>query len=265
MAQAKRAPAKDNPLVFEFPLAERMRGFLRLEATLTRIRAQMASDRADADHEALASLVELAALSERSELKREILSELERQRMLLEQLANSSEVDGKRLDQAVSVLEQAQLSVAGLPKQLGLHLKTNEFLTTLRSRITIPGGTCAFDLPSLHFWLARPADERKRDLENWMADMAPVEEALWVLLEHVRQAAPFEAATAPGGIYEYSPPIKHPPLLLRIRLDPATGFYPQISGSRHRVTIQFQRWQGIDERPELLRRDFDFDLAICRL
>lgn len=98
-----------------------------------------------------------------------------------------------------------------------------------------------------------------------MSDMAPIEEALSVLLRHVREAACADNARAAGGIYEYTPSRKHPPQLLRIVLDHDSNLYPQISGSRHRVTIQFQYWPGINERPQLMRRDIDFSLAICHL
>lgn len=261
MGEQKPTRGEDDRLIFEYPLAERVRGFLRLEASMRATRANMTAAR----QEALKSLVEIAALSERSELKRELLSELERQRVLLEQLANNSSVDGKRLERAVKSIGRARDSIAALPEQLGGNLKRDEFLSTLRSRSAMPGGTCAFDMPSLHLWLSRPAGERRQDLEHWMEDMAPVEKALSVLLKHVREAAPFEPAQAPGGIYEYRPAKKNPPLLLRIELNPEKQLYPQISGSPQRVTIQFQQWQGITRRSARMRGDIDFELAVCRL
>lgn len=255
----------EDKSVFEHPLAERMRGFLRLEAALSKTRERMEPESTPSHRAALSSLAELAALTERNELKRDILSELERQRVLLSQLANSAEVDAKKLNQSIYVLEQVQSEVSALPQQLGRDLKANEFLYNLRSRSAIPGGSCVFDLPALHFWLALPAEQRRQDLEHWMADMAPVEEALAVLLGHIRQAAALEPVTAAGGIFEYSPPRKHPPLLLRIGIAGSPNVYPQVSGGKHRVTIQFQRWQGVESRPELMRENVDFTLAVCRL
>lgn len=266
MAHAKPGQtAPDDPLVFEHPLAERMRGFLRLESVLARTRERMAQDSASAGRDTLAHLIELSALTERNELKREILSELDRQRVFLEELANSAEIDSKRLNQAVYALDQVHQGVTALPRQLGQNLRSNEFLSLLKSRSTIPGATCAFDLPALHFWLARTAAARNADLEHWMEPLRPVEEALAVLLRHIRQSAAAEPATAPGGIYEYAPVRKNPPLLLRIALSADGDLYPQVSGGKHRVTIQFRRWHGVEERPEPIREDVDFGLALCRL
>ncbi|MGH8275030.1 MAG: cell division protein ZapD [Gammaproteobacteria bacterium] len=269
MVQSKSGPARHGnaatTLLFEHPLAERVRSFLRLEAVLAETRKRMAWTSAAGGRAALASLIELAAITERTELKREILTELDRQHLFLAQLANSAEVDTKRLNQALYSLEQVQSTIEAMPKRLGRMLKASEFLSTIQSRSMIPGGGCAFDLPALHYWLARPAADRQADLTCWLEELAPVEEALAVLLGHIREAAVPQPATATGGIYEYSPPRENAPVLLRIMLDTGEELYPKVSGGRHRVTIQFEQWQGIGERPELLRRDVKFTLAVCRL
>ncbi|MGH8160549.1 MAG: cell division protein ZapD [Gammaproteobacteria bacterium] len=262
---ATRHGNSEATLLFEHPMTERMRSFLRLEAILSQTRNRKAWDTPAGGRAALASLIELASLTERGELKREILTELDRQRLLLAQLASSDEVDSKRLDQALYSLEQVQKTIEALPRRLGKNLRINEFLAAIKSRSAIPGGTCPFDLPALHFWLARPAAEREADLAHWVDELAPVEEALSVLLAHIRQSAPAESECARGGIYEFSPPTENPPMLLRIGVASDAGLYPKVSGGRHRVTIQFEQWKGIEERPELLRRDVDFTLAVCRL
>lgn len=251
--------------VFEHPLTERMRSFLRMEAVLAETRERMTQTLPAGSRATLASLLELMALTERGELKREILTELDRQRVFLAQLTNSEEVDSTRLNQVLYTLEQVQKAIERLPERLGQNLKSNEFLSSIRSRSAIPGGTCAFDLPALHCWLARPASEREEDLERWMKELAPVEEALAVLLRHIREAAEPQPVTAAGGIYEYSPPSENPPSLLRITLPIQQGLFPLVSAGKHRVTIQFQRWNNIETRPETLRRDVAFTLAVCRL
>ena len=58
---------------------------------------------------------------------------------------------------------------------------------------------------------------------------------------------------------------RNPPVLLRILLPTNSRLYPMVSGSKHRVTIQFQHWNGVSERDEIQRRDIKFQLARCRL
>lgn len=251
--------------LFEHPMSERMRSFLRMENVLAATRGLIEDPRPDRARAALTSLLELASLSERGELKREILSELERQRIVLGALRQQTGIDNHRLGNALSALEREQHHVESQPDRIGQRLKGNDFLASVRSRSSIPGGTCSFDLPSLHCWLDRPASERQRDLAHWFDEFNTIESALALLLKHIRDAAEPESLKAEGGIFEYQPPNENPPVLLRILLPTKSRLYPTVSGSKHRVTIQFQQWNGVNERSEVQRRDIEFSFARCRL
>lgn len=252
-------------MVFEHPMSERMRGFLRMEHALNATRGLIEDSRPDRARAALLSLLELAALSERGELKRDILSELERQKIVLANLRRQDGIDDHLLANALSALEREQHQIESQPDRIGQRLKSNDFLASVRSRSSIPGGTCSFDLPGLHCWLERPENERLRDLKHWFDEFTPVAAALKLLLKHIREAAEPEPITAKGGIYEYQPPGENPPVLLRVLLPADSRLYPMVSGSKHRVTIQFQHWNGVNERDEIQRRDIKFQLALCRL
>lgn len=261
------APPKPSVPVstFEHPMTERMRSFLRLESVLGSTHTLVQNPQPDFARAALITLLELAALSERGELKRDILSELERQRIVLASLREQVGIDNQRLRSALSSLEHEQHNVESLPDRVGQRLKSNEFIAAVRSRSSIPGGTCSFDLPSLHCWLMRPEAERIRDLLHWYEEFMPIASALKLLLKHIREATESNAVRAVGGIYEYQPPNENPPVLLRITLPSHSKLYPMVSGGKHRVTIQFHHWNGVDTRDEVQRRDIDFELAFCRL
>ena len=53
------------------------------------------------------------------------------------------------------------------------------------------------------------------------------------------------------------------PNLVRIVLSAAGGIYPEISAGKHRFTVRFVKWQGIDLRPVQVDRDVRFLLALC--
>jgi cell division protein ZapD len=36
--------------------------------------------------------------------------------------------------------------------KIGQHLRDNDWLMSIKSRASIPGGVCEFDLPSYHYW-----------------------------------------------------------------------------------------------------------------
>ena len=47
-----------------------------------------------------------------------------------------------------------------MDEKIGHTLLEKDWLTAIRSRISIPGGTCEFDLPAYHAWQHLPAEER---------------------------------------------------------------------------------------------------------
>ena len=67
-----------------------------------------------------------------------------------------------RIDHAFGALNQ-------LPGKAGQALTTNEWLMSIRSRISIPGGTCEFDLPGLLRVAAARSSARRADLMQWIA------------------------------------------------------------------------------------------------
>jgi cell division protein ZapD len=69
---------------------------------------------------------------------------------------------------------------------------------SIRSRISIPGGTCEFDLPAYYNWQQLLPVRRRKDLMTLAQTLMPLAEALQVLLGMLRDSgAPHKvAATA---------------------------------------------------------------------
>ena len=95
-----------NRLVFyEQPLSERIRAFLRLEFLLGRADFQLRTDDPWSSRGAMESIIDILAVMSRSDLKKELLKELERQCATIEALASNPNVDERRLE---SILERVR-------------------------------------------------------------------------------------------------------------------------------------------------------------
>ena len=68
--------------------------------------------------------------------------------------------------------------------------------------------------------------------------------------------------TAPEGVYQQNLPQGRTFQLLRLRIDPAPGLIPEISGNRLMVSIRLMR-QGEDDRLHLSSEETGFELALC--
>lgn len=258
----------DHPLieVFEQPLSERYRLFLRLEQLFARIDHHLAGDSIWDTHAAIATILEMLQTISRGDTKLELIKELERQRTAL---AKFNERDGERLDRSrledvLNGQEQLLASLHERPGALGQELRDNELLNQLQQRSTAGGKPGIIEMPGYQRWLQRSASMRHDTLETWLKPLRPARQAIDRCLALIRDSVEWEALTANGGFYEQVLPAGHSIALLRVRLpDDDAPWFPEISAGRQRFTIRFFEQETPAERARQISRDIPFELARC--
>jgi cell division protein ZapD len=170
-------------------------------------------------------------------------------------------VSASVLDDVVRRIDQAFNGLNQLQGKAGHTLMSNEWLMSIRSRISIPGGTCEFDLPAYYAWQQLGPARRRADLLHWIATLTPLAQAISVLMGLLRDAGMPQKAVAPGGQYQQSLPPNKAYLLLRLRLDSAE-LIPEISGHRLMVSVRFMRAET-DGRLRPVTSDCNFELTLC--
>ena len=86
-----------------------------------------------------------------------------------------------------------------------------------------------------------------------------VSELLWITRENART----REETATGGVYQIAFERDRPVQLLRISIAGASKLYPEVSGSHHRCSLRFLRWNSVHSRPVQATEDVTFVLATC--
>jgi cell division protein ZapD len=249
-------------ILYEYPFNESIRTMLRLEQMFDRLGQLMPREAAVDHHFALATIFEIIDVASRADLKSDLLKDLERQRSVLNGFRGNPSISETALDEVIGRIDHAFHRLNQLPGKAGQALTTNEWLMSVRSRISIPGGTCEFDLPAYHAWQKLPADRRQADLQRWVGTLMPLAEALRVLLGLLRESGVPHKVMASGGQYQQSLPAGRSYQLLRVRLDAAKGLVPEISGHRLMVSIRFMR-QEEDGRLKPCAETTDFELTLC--
>jgi cell division protein ZapD len=251
-----------DAIVFEQPLNERIRTFLRLEFLFGQYEHHRADPSPLGTRARLHALLDILTVLGRSDLKKDILKDLNDQHAVLMRLANRPGVDNARLQ---AVLGEITTSVNGLQQQAtqfaSTALRDNEFLMSIHNRSSIPGGTCAFDLPAYHHWLAQPAEKQQRDLDAWFGDLVPFAQAILLDLRLLRGSVPVTDAVAPGGTYVHAP--QSACSLLRVFVPREEAVYPEISAGSHRFTLRFMQLRDINQRASQAHRDIAFKLQCC--
>lgn len=249
-------------MLYEYPFNEQVRTCLRLEHLFRRLGQLVARDDPVDHHYALATIFEAVDVAARSDLKSDLLKDLERHKQQYAAYRGNPAIAEAVLDRIVGQLDacyQALQSQAGKP---GQSLSEYEWLNSVRSRFTIPGGTCEFDVPAYHAWLHRDAASRRRDLTHWAATLAPVAEAVFVLLKLMRDHGAPQKVLANAGKFQQSLPQTRVFQLARLRIDAALGLVPEISGNRMMIAVRMLRPDGQGKLvPD--SADTPFELALC--
>jgi len=249
--------------IYELPLNERIRTFLRLEFLFEQALYSLRGYTVWDSRFTITSILEISNILARLDLRTELFKELERQKKAIQALSSIPGVDLQILQQTLANLnEKTQLLLTGTPN--ADPLKGNELLKIIRQRESIPGGTCDFDVPVYHHWLTRPPEERIKSLEMWLNHFDIYRATLLVLLKNLRESAALVPVTAKEGFYQQALDSNSPAQLIRVFLEPGSYYYAELSGGKHRFSVRFMTTENY-ERPLPFSENISFQLACCVL
>lgn len=212
---------------------------------------------------AVSGLLEIMAILSRGDVRKDVYKELDRQLEKLQQFSSKPGVDHRRLDALIGNLVTSRDDLRAVGTHFLQALKDCEFLSLVKHRSAIPGGTCEFDLPEYSHWLRQPFSRRKLDLMEWLAVIRPLCDAVVELLWLIRESAHPSDKVAINGMYQHNMQRESQCQLLRVTLPADSPLYPEISGSQRRFTIRFLEWSTIDRRAVQTGLDVDFRISIC--
>jgi cell division protein ZapD len=257
------AAAAKAPAVFEQPLSERLRTFLRLDFLYSQALFHNENGSAWGSRAAVSSLLDILAIATRGDARSDVLKELERQLLTLNEFQNRPGIDAARLRTLMSNLIRLRSDLSAAGATWLQPLRDSEFLAAIKHRSAIPGGTCEFDLPDYFFWLNQPDEVRIATFAEWLGLLRPLCDAIAELLWLTRQNGRPRDEIAKGGVFNVTFDRDNPYQLLRIVLDPGSRLYPEISGSHYRCSMRFLEWQSIEARARQTDADVPFTLICC--
>ncbi len=252
----------ESRIIYEFPITNRMRSFLRFEYLIDKIETSM--NGRNHPVETIHSLHQLLDLLRHNDVKSELLRHLRWQEQELQKFSDSSSVDRNKLSQAVHEKQEMIKSLDDFSLPLSRYAD-NHFLNSAKLRLSVPAGTCNFDLPQLHAWLHFSDDTKLKELEAWFKPFRPIKAALKSTLSLTRTSAEFSLETAEKGCYLNNSPSDRHACLIRIATDTTPEIYPEVSSGPRHLSVYFFEIANLETRPGQTRRDVQFNLARCTL
>jgi cell division protein ZapD len=245
-------------ILYEHPLNERIRNYLKLEQLFQQAIACLSFDVKAAHTTYFNALFAIVDTLERNDIRGDLIKELEKLEQNMLHWSQMPEVNSSALQ---AELQQTVKLIAQLrsTNQQWYRLKENKLLASLKQRFAIQGGSSTFDLPQLQFWLHSPAKVVVNDMVGWLADLEQIKNSLDLILKYIRLRADFEIINTDSGFYQDN---GEGVLLLRIKVPAKAKHFPTISGNRFRYSIRFMLPCEKEGR-KYSKQPTSFELARC--
>lgn len=249
-------------ILYEYPFNERIRTYLRLEQLFQRLAELLPRTQAVDHHFAIQTLFEILEAASRSDLKTEVLKDLERQKQVFNGYRGNPAIAESVLDDFIERLDRS-FNALREEGRIGHALLQDDSLMAIRSRMAIPGGTCAFDLPAYHHWQHQPSEQRQHDLNTWAQGLADLATPVQLLLQLLRNTGAPHKVVTQNGLFQQNLPQNRTFQLLRLQMDPTLGLVPEISGNRLLFSVRLLQ-RGDDGRMQPCHdRDTEFEVTLC--
>jgi len=249
-------------VIYEQPLNELIRVCLRLEHLLSQADHEMQDESTHGSRNAILTLINILQLLERPDLKAKLAKEMGQQMRLLARHESSPAVDQEKLNVVLKQLDKLSQEFINSSGKIGQALREIELLNNLRLHLATPGGGCHFDLPLYHYWLKQPLSIRQSTINEWFSEFNSVRLACGLILSLTREEGRPQSKNATSGFYQELLDAQTNLRLVRVFVPKMTEAYPEISLSRHFLSIRFFH-PITTSRPTQFQKDLTFLISYC--
>ena len=250
--------------IYEHPLNERLRFFLRLEFLFRQARHSQRGEAVWDSHNTMITLLDILNIISRIDMKTEVLKELDRIIGTLTALSQTPNINHETLQQLLTTLSGFKAQLYSMEGPIAQELKENELFKLVMQRGGIAGGLCDFDLPAYRYWLKRPPEARIEDLKYWLSTLDTLRLSVELMLKLIRESAEPTSQTATNGNYQQNLATDTPFQLIRVFLPAESPYFVEISAGRHRFAARFME-ATTNIRPAQTTSTVPFRLSCCAL
>ena len=245
--------------VYEEPVHERIRKLIKLEFLFNQIHYFKNKEDSYDNYISLLSMSNLYEILVRSDIKSELISEMDSQNRAYKKLKKVPAADQKKLN---SVLEKQEMLLKFL------HEVQSNYLDYLGHDILfksiVKNSHSSLQPSSIKFWLSRDIAFRNNQIKKWLEPISFIERSSNFILEVIRKSGSFADKFAKKGFYLEKLDPKKNILLIRVNLTSDLYYYPQISVSKQRLNIAFM---AKDDKNNFIpyQEDLSFMLTLCSI
>ena len=220
---------------YEFPLNEKTRKFLRLEEIFLKADMQLRSRIKSTGYDLFETLFNLMAAASRSDLKVELIQEIERQRGRTTKLPKTKKniILLSDLNKLRGMLEKSTIKP-------GFYFGADKFLQEIKSRSDSPFGILSTDFPEMQLWLQTQTPESRRFFfKEKFGPFAPIKKTVIYLNNILRKNAVMETQATKFDRYEVRLDSTKKNDLVVVELLNSSALIPTLSSNKYAININF--------------------------
>ena len=248
--------------IYELPINERLRTFMRVEFLYKRLKYSLENDDTWAIRSSVNTLLEIYSILSRTDVRREVLFDLDRYIFQMTKYQDDPTVDRKRAKEKNLQLENLRNDVDIVGTGYLKKIRDIEFVDSLLHRHTLPGGRAEFDMPKYKFWLDSGITRTQPDIKKWVGIIKPVCDSIDQIIWLLRESSEAISTVAINGLYNHQIERNSQISLVRIFLS-NNNVFPEISGGKHLISIRFLNWSKTDERTTQENKNVRFKISLC--
>ena len=204
--------------IYEQPVDERIRKFLRFENIYMKINNHKDIDSKYDAYSVLLNISELFINLTRSEIKRDLISEIETHKVRYQEYIKFDGADKIKLNSIMEKQNAILKTLHDLEANYLNVLKRDELLQTIIKHINT---SCA----DLEYWLSRDHDFRKNQINLWLELIKPIENSIFFCLDLLRKSTETLEITAKDGMYLFKMDTEKKIRLLRVTMKTDNYFF----------------------------------------
>ena len=247
--------------IYELPLNERLRTFMRIEFLYLRLNNFSNSKDHWQIRTTIHTLLEIYTILARTDVRREVLADLDRYIIQMQRFQSMPDADNEMVTNLLEDLNVIKEKMIQLGTGYLNPLRDDDYISALLHRHTLPGGKAEFDMPRYKFWLEADSKTVNDDLNEWINVIKPICAGIERLMWIIRESSEPIGTVASSGQYNHQIGKTAQISLIRVFLD-NVNVYPEISGGRHMIAIRFLE-RNDDGQFKQTEENIDFKLSLC--
>ena len=253
---------KDH-IIYEQPLNKRIRAMMRLDLLFDQLTYFSKAKNVWDNTNAVNVINDILAFTNRTDIKTEVIKELERQQNIISSLLLQPGVNEKKSLKLLEDLKELTNDLHIISGSIGQSLEQNTILNAAKQKSILPGSCGNFDSPLYIKWINQSSTDRSEQLIEWASVFSPINKAIKLTLKTIRDSGDNTECIADNGFYQDTLDLSKPYQLIRVAIPDSVNYFPEISAGKHRFSIRFLTNNNYTSNPEQVSNDISFVLCNC--